>query len=390
MASLLCRSSKTLYTVLASNFQRVSHNKLLSCSKCESYSISTNVVTESEDASHQAHVPVMVEQVMEFLNPTNGKVFLDMTFGAGGHARELLKSADNVTVYALDCDSVAYNLAQKMQNEFPNQVIPLNGKFSDVPRLLQEIGVQKESIDGVLFDVGCSSMQLDNAERGFSYLRDAPLDMRMCRESNEPTAADVINTLEAKDIAKILKSYGEVKQSKKIAQAIIDSKYMMQPVKTTRQLAMLVRSVYTKFVFVDELTSEHLQTSFHMAAQVFQALRIFVNNELNEVEYGIEVAHKYLKENGIIVALSFHSLEDRVVKKNFNEINMEETTSKHFNQNYKNACKTFTPGEMSSILAKKWRVLTKKPIVPTIEEIKLNSRSRSAKLRAAQKVKVSS
>ncbi|XP_023289747.1 probable methyltransferase-like protein 15 homolog isoform X2 [Orussus abietinus] len=183
-----------------------------------------------QGSTKEHHVPVMSKEVMKYLKPTSGSAFIDMTFGAGGHTRQILQSSPNVKVYALDRDPVAYGYAEGLAEEYPGQVIPLLGRFSELPELLKKHKVMPSSVDGFLFDFGCSSMQFDVADRGFSLSKDGPLDMRMdgSRFPGEPTVADVLARADETDLAQILKVYGQEKAAKKIARAIIDARYDYQ------------------------------------------------------------------------------------------------------------------------------------------------------------------
>ncbi|XP_076310922.1 putative methyltransferase-like protein 15 homolog isoform X2 [Tachypleus tridentatus] len=351
-----------------------------------SYDINSQVVPNQADPV-QSHKSVMTKEVLAMLEPKSRETFIDMTFGAGGHTREILLAAEGVKVFGLDRDPTAYHLAVEMSKKFP-----------DLPRCLQEEGVTEESIDGILIDAGCSSMQLDDPHRGFSLSKNCPLDLRMDGERfedemltlqnvqhkrypKEPTGADVINILDARSLAKIFKVYGEEKHAKKIAQAIIDARFMLQKITTTSQLADLVANTLNHDFRLDKLKRRS-----HSATKVFQALRIFVNNELNELNYAMEVAFRYLRPGGRLVVLTFHSLEDRIIKQHMLGIDLDEPLSPTLTQKYKNAARWHSQGEMNLILNKHWLPINNKVIVPTEEEVLQNARARSAKLRAAKKL----
>ncbi len=256
------------------------------------------------------HTPVMSHEVLAMFEPKNNQKFLDLTFGAGGHARRLLNAADNVTIYALDRDPTAYNLAIQLAKETSNgRIIPLLGKFSDLPSILPEAEQKSNFFDGILIDCGCSSMQFDTKERGFSLSKDGPLDMRMDQNrsnNHQPSAADILAHIDEESLARILKVYGEEKQAKKIARAIIEARYLFTSLKTTNELAQLVESACGFSTRTDKL-----QRPIHVATKTFQALRILVNDELNELDFAVRFANRALKLGGKLVTIAFHSLEDR-------------------------------------------------------------------------------
>lgn len=325
------------------------------------------------------HIPVMVKEVIDALKPESGKTYIDMTFGAGGHTRRILRSAPDINVIVLDRDPDALHYAHRLADEYPNQVTPLLGRFSDLPELLTSINVPSASIDGILFDFGCSSMQFDRGDRGFSINKNGPLDMRMDRNPNTPTAADVIAKINEIDLYRIIKVYGEEKKAKKIARAICDVRYSFKRIETTRELANIVASCFKEYYHMDSL-----DRPMHNATKTFQAIRIFVNNELNEIDHGIHVAEKYLKPNGRLVTLTFHSLEDTIVKRHIHghviggKVN---TLPLKYISQFMATDKEILDEMMDS----KWQSLYKHVLTPSYDEIELNPRSRSAKLRAAIK-----
>jgi len=200
------------------------------------------------------------------------------------------------------------------------------------------------------------------------------------RFPHQPTAADILEHIEEHHLAKIIKYYGEEKKAKKIAQAVIQARYMFQRLKTTSELASLVQSTLGPEQRLDKLARPS-----HVATKTFQAIRIFVNNEMNELNQAMEISHHILNPGGRIVALTFHSLEDRIVKRHFTGINMDEPISRSMSQKYRNALEWHTLDSINSIFDKKWSVLNKHVCVPTVEEVEENPRSRSAKLRCAIK-----
>ncbi|XP_050296666.1 probable methyltransferase-like protein 15 homolog [Anthonomus grandis grandis] len=330
------------------------------------------------------HLPVMASEVLEYLKPKKDEVILDMTFGSGGHSRKILNLEPTVKILAVDRDPLAFSYAQQLAEEFPNRVIPLLGKFSEIPKLLNQNGFNKGSLDSILFDFGCSSMQFDIAERGFSILKNGPLDMRMDgnRDPGVPTAADVLSNCTEEDLYKIIKYYGEERQARKIARTIIESRYLFKKLTTTEELADLVESVIEKDGKIDEKTHKKK----HVATKTFQALRIFVNNELNEINYGLLLAHHYLKIGGKLVTITFHSLEDTIVKRHISG-NMVENCANPLPLKFSSHNYNANVDEVNKIMESKWKMLHKHVIVPTDEEVENNSRSRSAKLRAAIKVR---
>lgn len=334
------------------------------------------------DTLQKPHVPVMADKVLQYLKAEEGNTILDMTFGAGGHSKKILESVPSIKLLALDRDPIAYNYASNLAEEYPSQVVPLLGKFSDLPRLLQEIKIRENSIDGILFDFGCSSMQFDCADRGFSVSKNGPLDMRMDGNQNSetPTAADVLATATEEDIYKIIKIYGEEKQAKKIARAIVESRYLFKKLTTTEELAGLVEAVYSSDYKLDKL-----QRKAHIATKTFQALRIFVNNELNEINYGMILAQHYLKLGGRLVTISFHSLEDTIVKRHIFG-NVIENCINPLPLKYSSHTLNIENEVVQELMESKWLSLSKHVIVPTEEEVESNPRSRSAKLRAAIRV----
>lgn len=335
------------------------------------------------EPSESSHVPVMADEVLRYLKPEKGNTILDMTFGAGGHSKQILKSAPNVKLLALDRDPVAFDYASKLAETYPSQVVPLLGKFSELPDLLRQHEIKQNSLDGILFDFGCSSMQFDCAGRGFSISRNGPLDMRMDgnRSPDTPTAADVLASATEEEIYKIIKVYGEEKQARKIARAVVESRYLFKKLTTTEELAGLVESVCASDYRLDKL-----QRRAHIATKTFQALRIFVNNELNEINYGMILAQHYLKLGGRLVTITFHSLEDTVVKRHISG-NTFETLINPLPLKYSSHSLSIDNEIVEKLMESNWMSLEKHVVCPTEDEVDRNPRSRSAKLRAAIRVK---
>lgn len=328
------------------------------------------------------HTPVMLNEVVNYLNIFGNELYIDMTFGAGGHTRKILDKAD-CTVITLDRDPVAYSKAKKLAEEYPNRLIPLLGRFSELPLLLKQCGIKQMSVDGILFDFGCSSMQLDNGERGFSISKNGFLDMRMdCgRDPEQITAREVLATANEQELYKIFKIYGEEKKAAKIAQTIIEARYMFKNVETTKELVDVVNACCP-----NEFRLDKLQRPQSNATKIFQALRIFVNNELNEINYGLVVAKHYLKLNGRLVTLSFHSLEDTIVKRHLTG-NIVSDVANPVPLKYLSPTLIQNQETIDCFMDTPWQQLTKHVVVPSDDEVEQNPRSRSARLRAAVRVK---
>ncbi|ETE65052.1 putative methyltransferase-like protein 15 [Ophiophagus hannah] len=272
----------------------------------------------------------MVEEVIEFLAPQKEQHILDMTFGAGGHTKAILQKA--------------------------------KGSFSQAEALLTSFGVQPASLDGVLLDAGCSSLQLDTPERGFSLKKDGPLNMRMDgdRYPDTPTAADVVNALDQQALASILKTYGEEKHAKKIASTIVQAR-SIYPITRTRQLASIIAGAFPETILYAR--KDKLSRPAHIATKTFQALRIFVNNELHELYEGLKAAEHFLKPGGRLVAITFHSLEDRIVKRFLHGIDISERFNLSVRQKIRRARMDLLEGEDESLgenYSSKWKLLEKK------------------------------
>ncbi|XP_051000257.1 12S rRNA N4-methylcytidine (m4C) methyltransferase [Acomys russatus] len=344
---------------------------------------------KDSEAMAELHIPVMVNEVVHCLTPQKGQVFLDMTFGSGGHTKAILQMEPDITVYALDRDPTAYAIAEQLSEEYPKQIQAMLGQFSQAEALLMKAGVQPGTIDGILLDLGCSSMQLDAPERGFSLRKDGPLDMRMDgdRYPDMPTAADVVNALDQHALASILRAYGEEKHARKIASAIIQAR-SIYPISRTQQLASVVAGAFPPSAIYAR--KDLLQRSTHIATKTFQALRIFVNNELNELYIGLKTAQKFLKTGGRLVALSFHSLEDRIVKRFLLGISMTERFNLSIRQKVKQMSQQDSDHEVEGRSSERaplmWEPIHRKVLTPGDRDVQDNPRGRSAKLRAAIKL----
>ncbi|XP_058117910.1 probable methyltransferase-like protein 15 homolog [Anopheles ziemanni] len=335
------------------------------------------------------HLPVMTTETIQFLEPKKDEVFIDMTFGAGGHTRALLEASPGVTVVALDRDPHAHQLACTMAEEYPGRLIPVLGRFSELPSLLRTLdGYDRQRFfNGILFDFGCSSMQFDEASRGFSIAHDSPLDMRMDKDRcpEQLSAAEVLARIQEQDLARILKVYGEEKQSKKIARAIVNARLTVKRIETTAELASIVAHCLSQGEpgpAAFEYRQDKLRRPAHVATKTFQALRIFVNNELNEINYGMVLAKHLLRTGGKLVTIAFHSLEDTIVKRHLTGHVVDDVASRVPLQliSHTLAHETDT---MQEVMKPNWRQMTKHVVVPSDDEVAENPRSRSAKLRAA-------
>ena len=298
-----------------------------------------------------AHTPVLLSEVVAALAPRDGAVYLDSTFGGGGYSDALLKTAQ-CTVVALDRDSSAVREGEALARRYPGRLSVIEGRFSEMERLLEPRGVTR--LAGVAFDLGVSSPQIDDAARGFSFRSDGPLDMRM--GSSGRTAADLVNTASEADLAAIIRDYGEERFARRIARAIIAAR----PLTRTGELAALIRCVVPEAGGIDSATRS------------FQALRIAVNDELNELDRGLAAAERLLEPGGRLAVVAFHSLEDRQVK-NFLRLRSggAPKASRHL------------PGTRQA--AASFRLINRKPITPSAAEIARNPRARSARLRAAER-----
>jgi 16S rRNA (cytosine1402-N4)-methyltransferase len=303
----------------------------------------------------------MLAEVVANLAPRTGATYLDGTFGGGGYAEAILSAAD-CTLYAIDRDPDAIARGAALAARFPGRLHLLEGCFGDMVALLAERGVAR--LDGVVLDLGVSSFQLDQAERGFSFRADGPLDMRMAKTG--PTAADLVNTLPEAELADILFTFGEERHARRIAKAIVAAR-AEAPITTTLRLAEVVRSRVPRD-----------PSGIDSATRSFQALRIRVNDELGEVERGLAAALGLLSPGGRLVVVAFHSLEDRLVKRF-----MQQATGRA------PAASRHTPAALQAGRASAgYRLLTPKAMRPGSTEMENNPRARSARLRALERIAV--
>jgi len=291
------------------------------------------------------HYPVLHREVLQFFkeNVKNG-IIVDGTIGGGGHSYLILKEIPNVFIIGIDKDDYALERTEERLKDFKGRFKLFKSSFRDIDKILKDEGIDK--VNGILFDFGVSSFQL-KLDRGFSFQRDEPLDMRMDR-SQHLKGSDVVNRYPLKELERILKEYGEERFYKRIAKYIVDRR-RKKKIETTKELADIVYRAYPPKLRYGRI---------HPATKTFQAIRIEVNNELEDIKEGVTKGIESLKENGIIQAISFHSLEDRIVKNIFKDFKK----------------------------LKKLEILTKKPIIPTTDEIRENPASRSAKLRVGKRL----
>ena len=305
-----------------------------------------------------SHQPVLLKEVIANLKPEKDGTYLDGTFGAGGYSRTILEAAQ-CNLFAIDRDESAKKFAEKLTKDFPGHFVFLSGKFSESERLLNEQDAPK--LDGMVFDIGVSSMQLDDRSRGFSFDSEAKLDMRMDQNSF-PSAFEVVNESSEKELAQIIKEFGDEPKARQIAKKIIAAR-AVKPITTCQELAQIVRSLYYGYSKTDPST------------RTFQALRIFVNQELEELKAALASSLTLLKKGGRLVVVSFHSLEDSIVK---NFLKEESGLSQTFSR--------YQPISEQQNSSKNFHVLTKSAISPTAEEIAANPRARSAKMRVAVRI----
>ena len=306
------------------------------------------------------HVPIMLPEVMELLKPERGGLFVDGTLGGGGHSEGILSRLSDGRLYGIDRDGNAIAAASARLAPFGDKFKAIRGNFFDMKELLMAEGVS--GVDGILLDLGVSSHQLDTPDRGFSYHEDAPLDMRM-DDRAALSAYDVVNGYGVEELAGIIKDYGEERFAFRVANAIAREREK-QPINSTVQLAEIIKSA---------IPAANRREGPHPARRTFQAIRIEVNGELAELGRAIENAHDLLNPGGVLAVITFHSLEDRIVKQAFKK--------------FENPC-TCDPRAPMCTCGKvpTAKILTKKPLAPGDDELEINPRSRSSKLRGIQKL----
>ncbi len=305
------------------------------------------------------HIPVLLNEVLDHLAPVPGETHLDGTFGGGGYASAIL--GRGVTLWAIDRDEEAIARGASLAAAHPGKLHLIQGGFGDMLELLRERGVAQ--LDGVVLDLGVSSFQIDTPERGFSFRFDGPLDMRMGQHG--PTAADLVMTLPEAELADTLYQLGEERLSRRIAKAIVAAR-AVEPIQTTSQLAGIIRAVVPK-----------TGNGIDPATRSFQALRIRVNDELGQIERALEQAAALLAPGGRLVVVSFHSLEDRLIKRFMTEASGRTPGPSRYD-----------PRGLMAREAAQFHLLTPRAVRPSSSEEAANPRSRSAKLRAMQKLEV--
>jgi 16S rRNA (cytosine1402-N4)-methyltransferase len=300
------------------------------------------------------HISVLLREVLEILSPRDGGVYVDGTFGAGGYSKAILDAADCL-VYGIDRDPIAIGLGEKMAKNYSGRLVMLEGCYADMEELLASRG--QTSVNGIALDIGVSSMQIDEAERGFSFMRAGPLDMRMSNKGR--TAAEVVNEESEAELARIIFVYGEERRSRAIARVVVERREV-KPFTSTVELAEAVASVVRP-----------TGKGIHPATRTFQALRIFVNDELGQLVKGLAASERLLTPSGRLAVVSFHSLEDRRVK-NFLSARSEGRArpSRHVPVNDEGPAPSFKLIKRGAIKAQE-------------DELAVNIRSRSARLRGA-------
>ena len=305
------------------------------------------------------HIPVLLDEVIKALSLTKNEVYVDATFGLGGYTKAILRN-QNCKVVGIDRDPYAKVYADVLKRSYAERFYFKKGKFSELGTFLKELKIYK--VAGVVFDLGVSSPQLDIQNRGFSFKLDGPLDMRMSSEGT--TAEEFLNEVEEVTLANIIYELGDEVYSRRIARNIIHQR-SINKIKTTGQLADIVRNAIPK-----------KKSKIDLATKTFQAIRIYLNDEIKELEEALIAAEKVLRPEGRLVVVSFHSIEDKIVKNFFNKCLRKKSLSRHLPEH---------PKENPSL-----EILTKKPILPSAKEIYINKRSRSAKLRIAKRTHFSS
>lgn len=306
------------------------------------------------------HYSVMLTETVDGLCIKADGLYVDGTLGGGGHSKEILSRASGVTLIGIDQDSEAIAAAKKRLSEYEGRVAFVNDNFRNISTILDRLGI--DEIDGMVLDLGVSSYQLDNKDRGFSYMQDAPLDMRMSRD-NPKTAYDVLNNYDEDELSDIFFRFGEEKWSKRIAKFICERR-REKPLTTTFELTDVIKAA---------IPMAARKGVAHPEKRVFQAVRIEVNGELEILKNAVCDIVKRLKKGGRLSVITFHSLEDRIIKQTFLELASGCTCPKEF--------PVCVCGKEPEI-----KIITRKPVLPSKEELEVNSRSKSAKLRVCEKL----
>ena len=307
------------------------------------------------------HVPVMLNEVLSFIPKKKNINLIDATFGGGGYSKAILKNFNIKNLIAIDRDPISKIFYDELRKDFDNIEL-FNQKFSKLDELLKNSEHFKEKYDVIIFDLGVSSNQIDNPERGFSFQQDGPLDMKM--GSSNLNAFEVINSFDEKKLADIFYQFGEEKYSRKIAKNIVINR-TKKTIQNTLELSEIIKK---------SVPARNNFKKIHPATKTFQALRIFINDELNELKIALEKSENLLANNGLLIIVSFQSLEDRIVKDFFNHKSGKRwRSSRHL-------------PDLADLGPTTLKIITKKPLRPKDVEINNNPRSRSAKLRVAQKI----
>ena len=315
----------------------------------------------TEKNAENLHESVLLGETLQLLKPQANEVFVDATLGLGGHTQAILQFTDRTKVIGIDQDLDAIGFAKQRLEKFGERIEIYHANFSEIKDVLQEAKIEK--VDGILADLGVSSLQFDSAERGFSFRFDAPLDMRMNTESDDETAAELLANLSEEEIADLIYKYGEERASRKIARRIVWKRKIGEPITTTKELAETV----------EKAVGRNKKDKIHPATRTFQALRIAVNRELEILEEFIKDSVDILKKDGKLAVITFHSLEDRIVKQTLQKL----------------AGKCSCPPRLPQCVCgaeKKIEIITRKPVAPSEKEIAENPRARSAKLRVCRKL----
>ncbi len=316
------------------------------------------MISEYEVGMEFKHISVLLEESVRYLRAEEGGIFADGTLGGGGHSNLILSKSNDSRLIGIDQDIEAIGAARKRLEKYGDRVSYVNRNFSEIKAILEELGVDK--LDGAVIDLGVSSYQLDNADRGFSYMHDAPLDMRMDRR-RALSAYEVVNSYSVEELTGIFYEYGEEKWSKRIAE-FIGERRADKPIETTYELVEIIKAAIPK--------SARLEGG-HPAKRVFQAIRIEVNGELKILEAALRDFASSIRPGGRLAVITFHSLEDRLVKKTFASLAQGCTCPKGF--------PVCVCGNKPVA-----KVITRKPILPSRDELDENSRSKSAKLRVIE------
>jgi 16S rRNA (cytosine1402-N4)-methyltransferase len=315
------------------------------------------------------HRPVLLRETMQFLAPERGGLFVDCTVGLGGHSEAILEASPETRVIGIDRDPAALSSANQRLAHFGERFRAVHADFREIGRILKDL--DETGPAGILADLGVSSLQFDSPTRGFSFRFDAPLDMRMNPEGDEESAADLLRRLSEEEIAAIIFKFGEERNSRRIAKWIVESREQGKPITTTKELADLVARA----------SGQRKRWHIHPATKTFQALRIAVNRELEDLGRFVATAIDLLQPDGRFVVISFHSLEDRIMKQELRRL------AGHCQCEVRSDFRRQVPVQLCTCGARRAvEILTKRPVVPDDAEIDANPRARSAKLRACRKL----